>query len=96
MRLVFQVVDVAIEIYIWLVFAVAVMSWLKGFNVVSADSPGVAAIGKFLAKVTDPGLRPIRYLFHPRNGVDASPVFSIVFLMSIRYVILLYILPTYF
>jgi YggT family protein len=96
MRLFFQIADIAIETYVWVVFAFAVMSWLTGLNAVSASNEGVQIIGKYLTKATDPALKPIRYFIPVLNGVDASPVFSIMILMSIQYLILLYILPTYF
>jgi YggT family protein len=96
MRLFFQVVGIAIETYIWVVFAFAVMSWLTGLNVVSARNARVQTVGKYLTRATDPALNPIRYFIPVLNGVDASPVFSILILMTIQYLILLHILPTYF
>jgi YggT family protein len=96
MRLFFQIFDVAIETYIWVVFAFAVWSWLTGLNAISASHESVQIIGKFLRKATDPALNPIRYFIPVLNGVDASPVFSIMILMTAQYLILLYILPTYF
>ena len=96
MRLFLQFVGIAIEAYIWVVFAFAVLSWLTGLNAVSASDARVQVIGRYLTKATNPALNPIRYFIPVLNGVDASPVFSIVILMSIQYLILLHILPTYF
>lgn len=96
MRLFFQIADIAIETYIWVVFAFAVMSWLTGLNAVSASNERVQVITKYLTKATDPALKPIRYVIPVLNGVDPSPLFSILLLMSMQYLILLYILPTYF
>jgi len=96
MRLFFQIVSIAIETYIWVVFAFAVMHWLTGFNVLSAENARVKVVGKYLAKATDPALNPLRYFIPPVNGVDATPLFSIIILMATNYFILLYILPTYF
>ena len=96
MRLFFQIVGIVIETYIWVVFAFAVMSWLTGLNAVSADNARVRTISKYLTKATDPALNPIRFFFPPLNGVDASPVFSIIILMSVQYLLLLHIIPKYF
>jgi YggT family protein len=96
MRLFLETIDIALGIYIWPVFAVALMVWLKGFNVVSLDSNAVAVIDRVLARVTGPALGPIRYFFPPPNGVDFSPLILIIEIMAIRYLILLYILPTYY
>lgn len=95
MRLFFQIADLAIETYIWVVFAFAVLSWLTGLNAISAGDARVRIIGKYLTKATDPALKPIRYVIPVHNGVDPSPLFSIILLMSLQYLIVLYVLPAY-
>lgn len=96
MQLFLQIFNLALGIYIWPVFAVAVMIWLRGFNVVSVDSGPAAVIDNLLAKVTGPALGPLRRIAPPPNGVDFTPLILIVAIMSIRYLISIYILPTYF
>ena len=39
MRALFLVIDLALEIYIWLLIAAAILSWLVAFNVVNPQ-PG--------------------------------------------------------
>jgi YggT family protein len=88
----FLVIDLALAIYLWLLLAVAVTSWLIGFNVIGSGNRTVAVISKVLDKVTGPALRPIRSLL-PDRGVDISPVILILIVVFVRYVIALYVLP---
>jgi YggT family protein len=93
MQALFLVIDLALQIYIWLLIAAAVLSWLVAFNVVNVRNPVVAAIGDFLYRITEPALRPIRRRMPDLGGIDISPVILILIIIFIRYVIALYILP---
>ena len=90
------VIDLALEIYIWILLATALLSLLIGFNVLSTDNRAVAIIGKFLDNVTEPVRRPMRYLLPNFGGIDISPVVLIALIIAIRYVIVLYVLPNEF
>jgi YggT family protein len=96
MPTVFFVIDLALEIYIWILLATAVLSWLIGFNVLSTGNRAVAIIGKFLDTVTEPVRRPMRYLLPNLGGIDISPVVLIALIIAVRYVIVLYVLPNEF
>jgi YggT family protein len=96
MRALFLVIDLALQLYIWLLIAAAVLSWLVAFNVVNTRNPVVAAIGQFLYAITEPVLRPIRNMLPNMGGIDISPVILILIIIFIRYVIALYILPNVF
>jgi YggT family protein len=96
MRALFLVIDLALQLYIWLLIAAAVLSWLVAFNVVNTRSPVVAAVGDFLYRITEPVLRPIRNMLPNLGGIDVSPVILILIIIFIRYVIALYILPNVF
>jgi YggT family protein len=77
-------VDTVITIYIWLLIAAAVLSWLIAFNVVNTRNQIVASIGEFLYRITEPALRPIRNLLPNLGGIDISPVILILLLLFIR------------
>jgi YggT family protein len=96
MQALFRVIDLALEIYIWLLIAAAILSWLVAFNVVNTRNQVVATIGDFLFRITEPALRPIRNLLPDLGGIDISPVILILIIIFIRYVIQLYILPNVF
>jgi YggT family protein len=93
MRALFLVIDLALQIYVWLIIAAAVLSWLVAFNVVNTRNQLVAMIGDFLFRLTEPALRPIRRALPDLGGIDISPVILILIIIFIRYVIALYILP---
>jgi YggT family protein len=96
MRALFLVIDLALQLYIWILIAAAVLSWLIAFNVVNTRNPVVASIGQFLYAITEPLLRPIRSMLPNLGGIDISPVILILIIIFLRYVIALYILPNVF
>jgi YggT family protein len=96
MRALFLVIDLALELYVWIVIAMAIFSWLVAFNVVNTRNQVVAMIGDFLYRITEPALRPIRNMLPNLGGIDISPVILFLIIVFIRYVIALYILPNVF
>ena len=93
MRALFLVIDLALQLYIYLLIAAAVLSWLIAFNVVNMRNQFVAMVADFLYRITEPALRPIRNFMPNLGGIDISPVILIFIIIFLRYVILLYILP---
>ena len=83
MRALFWLIDTLIDIYIWLLIAQAVLSWLLAFGVVNRYNRGVSVIGDFLYRVTEPALRPIRAILPNFGGIDISPVVLILILYFI-------------
>ncbi len=77
-----------LTLYIYVLIAMAVMSWLIAFNVVNPRSPIVHAIGDFLYRITEPLLRPIRNLLPNLGGIDVSPVILILLIVFIQSVII--------
>src|SRR5262245_15692574 len=77
-------VDTVITLYIWILIAAAVLSWLIAFNVVNTRNQVVASIGDFLYRITEPALRPIRALLPSLGGIDISPVILILGLLFLR------------
>ena len=73
-----------ISIYIWLLIASVVLSWLIAFNVVNTGNRFVYQIRDFLYRITEPVLRPIRNLLPNLGGIDISPVILILALYFIR------------
>ncbi|MBM3540057.1 MAG: YggT family protein [Alphaproteobacteria bacterium] len=73
-----------IEIYIWVLIASAVLSWLLAFNVLNSHNRFVYTLSEFLYRVTEPALRPIRRVVPLLGGVDISPVVLILLLIFVR------------
>ena len=85
-----------IDLYIWVIIASAILSWLIAFNVVNTQNRFVYTMADMLYRVTEPALRPIRSILPNLGGIDISPVILILFLLFIRDVVLLgWILPAF-
>ena len=80
-------VHVVITLYIWVLIAAAVLSWLVAFNVVNRFNPTVRMIGDVLFRLTEPLLRPIRNMLPNLGGLDISPVILILLLLFLERVI---------
>jgi YggT family protein len=96
MRAILDIILLVLQIYIWLLIAAAVLSWLIAFNVVNARNQVVATIANFLYRITEPFLRPIRALLPNLGGIDISPVILILIILLIENVIIRYIYPNVF
>src|SRR6476661_3620849 len=78
-----------IDLYIWVVIASAILSWLVAFNVVNMNNRFVLSIADMLYRLTEPALRPIRNILPNLGGIDISPVILILLLLFIHDVVLL-------
>lgn len=76
-----------IDLYIWILIASAVLSWLIVFNVVNTRNNIVNSVGDFLYRVTEPALRPIRSIMPNLGGIDISPVILIIGLLFLKQLI---------
>jgi len=96
MRAILDIILLVLQIYIWLLIASAVLSWLVAFNVVNTRNQVVATIGDFLYRITEPVLRPIRNAMPNLGGIDVSPVILILLILLLENVIVRYIYPNVF
>jgi YggT family protein len=90
-----QFIVYVIQLYIWVIIASAILSWLFAFNVVNTNNRFVLSVADFLYRVTEPALRPIRSILPNLGGIDISPVILILILVFIQNVVLLgWLMPT--
>jgi YggT family protein len=87
MRAILWLINTLITIYVWLLIAQAVLSWLLAFGVINRYNRTVSVIGDFLYRVTEPALRPIRAMLPNFGGIDISPVVLILILYFLRILI---------
>lgn len=73
-----------IWLYIYILIASAVLSWLVAFNVVNMRNDFVRSLGNFLYIVTEPALRPIRNMLPNLGGIDISPVILMIGLIFLE------------
>jgi len=96
MRALLDVILLILQIYVWLLIAAAILSWLIAFNVVNTRNQLVSTVGEFLYRITEPVLRPIRNLLPNLGGIDVSPVIVILIIFFLQSVIARYIYPNVF
>ncbi len=96
MKALLDVILLVLQIYVWLLIASAVLSWLVAFNVVNTHNQFVATVGDFLYRLTEPVLRPIRSMLPNLGGIDISPIIVILIIFFLQSVIARYIYPNVF
>ena len=93
MRAILDVLLLALDLYVWVVIASAILSWLIAFGVVDMRNQFVRSIAHMLYQVTEPVLRPIRNFLPNLGGVDISPIILLLAIFFIQRFIGYYIYP---
>ena len=96
MQAVLYVLLQVLSLYMYILIASAIMSWLIAFNVVNTHNQVVAVVGDFLYRITEPALRPIRNMLPNLGGIDISPIILLLGIFFIQSVITRYIYPNVF
>ncbi|MDX2307346.1 MAG: YggT family protein [Hyphomicrobium sp.] len=96
MRALLDVLLLVLQLYVWLLIAAAVLSWLIAFNVVNTRNQFVAMVADFLYRITEPVLRPIRNMMPNLGGIDISPIILILIIFLVERMIILYLYPNVF
>ncbi|MFZ0609684.1 MAG: YggT family protein [Xanthobacteraceae bacterium] len=81
-------ISYVLTLYLYVVIAMAILSWLIAFNVVNTRNHVVSMIAEFLYRVTEPALRPIRNMLPNLGGIDISPVILFLIIIFIQSVII--------
>ena len=89
----FGFISLLLTLYIYVLVAAAVMSWLVAFNVVNPRNQFVGTIGSFLFRITEPALKPIRRLLPDLGGIDISPIILLLIIFFLRQFLLTSIAP---
>ncbi|RKX57499.1 MAG: YggT family protein [Thermodesulfobacteriota bacterium] len=71
-----QLVDLFLTIYIWIIIARAIISWV--------NPDPYHPLVRFLYRVTEPVLAPVRRIIPPIAGIDISPVIVIFVIFFIQ------------
>jgi YggT family protein len=81
-------IDGLLWLYILILIAAAVMSWLIAFNVVNIRNDFVRLIVNLLTALTEPVLRPIRRFIPNLGGLDMSFLVLFIAIQFVRAVVL--------
>ena len=84
MKALLDVIQLALNLYVYVLIAAAVLSWLTAFNVVNTRNDFVRSVADFLYRVTEPVLRPIRNMLPNLGGADVSPIVLLLLIFLIQ------------
>ena len=96
MRAVLDIILIALNLYVYVIVASAILSWLIAFNVVNIRNEFVRSLWSMLDNLTTPLLRPIRRMLPNLGAIDISPVILLLIVMLIERIIGYYIYPYVF
>ena len=82
------IIDI-LNIYIWVIIANAVFSWLVAFGIVNLNNDFVRGFARILDRLTSPLLRPIQRIVPSMGGLDLSPVILILGIFLIQRLLVL-------
>ncbi len=80
----FDIVNEVLNLFKWAVILAAVFSTLASFGVLDTRNRLVWTIGDFLARITEPALRPIRNMMPNFGGLDLSPLVLILLIWVLQ------------
>lgn len=84
MNTLIELLVVALDIYIYIIIASAVTSWLIAFEVINVRNPQAANLVKLLNKLTDPVYKPLRKYIPPIGGIDITPIIVILLIFLLQ------------
>ena len=79
-----------IDLYIYVIIAMVVLSWLFAFNVINMNNQFVRQIHQVITGLTEPVLGRIRRFLPDLGGIDLSPVVLLLGLMFLKNLIVEY------
>ncbi len=88
MLLLLEFIRTLLSVYIFVLFAAAIMSWLIAFQVVNTRNQFVLMVAQFLYRITEPVLRPIRRILPDLGGIDISPIIVVLIIWFIQLVVI--------
>ncbi len=79
-----DIVDLLLQVLLWIIIIQAVLSWLVAFNVINTHNDFVRTVWNGLDRVTAPLYRPIRRILPDLGGLDFSPMVVILLIVIAR------------
>ncbi|HWY13567.1 MAG TPA: YggT family protein [Rhizomicrobium sp.] len=73
-----------VELYIFVVIAAVVVSWLVAFGVLNTYNQFARSLIRALDALTEPVFRQIRRIIPPLGGLDLSPLIVIIALQALK------------
>ena len=83
-----QILTFALDLYLYVVIASVVISWLIAFDVVNTRNEQAARLVALLDRATDPVYRRLRKFIPPLGGMDLSPLVVIMGIYLLQNIIM--------
>ena len=80
----FSILDMLLQLVVYLIIAQVIVSWLVAFNVINTQSGFVRSVLTALDRLTAPIYRPIRKVMPDFGGIDFSPIVVLLAIQIIR------------
>ena len=80
----FGIIDMILQILVWVIIVQVILSWLVAFNVINTSSNFVRTVLDALERLTAPLYRPIRKILPDFGGIDFSPIVLILAIQILR------------
>ena len=77
-----------ITLYVYVIIAAVIFSWLVAFNVINPHNGFVRSLGQAFNALTEPLLGPIRRFMPDLGGLDISPIILLLACMFVQQVVL--------
>ena len=87
-------IDQILNIYMIILIATVVCSWLIAFNVINTHNRFVYTVVNILHRLTEPLLAPLRRILPNLGGLDISPIVLWLLLLFTRNLLWEYFGPT--
>ena len=81
---IFQIIDMILQLAVWVIIAQVILSWLIAFNVINMQSNFVRTVATAIDRITAPLYRPVRRLMPDFGGIDFSPLVVLLALQVLR------------
>lgn len=93
MRAILDLILLVLQLYTWVIIAMAILSWLVAFGVINVRNDFVRSVWNALLAVTEPILMPIRRRLPNIGGLDLSPIVLLLGIFFLERVIIYYLYP---
>jgi YggT family protein len=74
----FGIIDMILQLLVWIIIAQVIISWLVAFNVINTSSNFVRTMLDGLDRLTAPLYPPIRKIMPDFGGIEFSPIVLIL------------------
>ena len=78
------IVDLLLQVAMWIIVVQAILSWLVVFNVINTQNEYVRSFFHALDRVTAPIYRPVRRILPDFGGLDFSPMVVLLLIVVLR------------